>query len=140
MKKLDRFLVAQERDYPVALAEIRSGHKQSHWMWYIFPQIAGLGRSSTAQLYAIENADEAKAYMDNETLRAHLIRISEALLALESSDAEDIMGWPDCLKLQSCMTLFGVTNPEVAVFQQVLDKFYQGKSDERTLEIIGRVY
>jgi uncharacterized protein (DUF1810 family) len=136
MENLDRFLKAQEEDYETALSEIRSGHKRSHWIWYIFPQLKGLGFSSTSEYYGINGLSEAKSYMENEILRARLIEISEALLTLESSDAEDVMGYPDNLKLMSSMTLFAEAAPEEKVFQRVLDKFFGGKKDQRTLELI----
>jgi uncharacterized protein (DUF1810 family) len=137
MESLDRFLKAQEEDYETALSEIRSGHKRSHWIWYIFPQLKGLGFSSTSEYYGINGLSEAKSYMENEILRARLIEISEALLTLESSDAEDVMGYPDNLKLMSSMTLFAEAAPEEKVFQRVLDKFFGGKKDQRTLKLIA---
>lgn len=103
---LDRFLIAQEHSYDTALREIRSGRKRSHWMWYIFPQIAGLGMSYTAQLYAIKDIEEARQYIAHPVLGARLIEISNALLTLDCSDAAAVMGYPDDLKLRSCMTLF----------------------------------
>lgn len=133
---LQRFLRAQDRDYETALAEIRSGNKYSHWVWYIFPQIAGLGHSSTSEYYAISNLEEARAYMDEPVLRKRLIHISEALLSLGSDDAEDVMGWPDDMKLRSSMTLFSLAAPEESVFQKVLDKFWAGEPDQKTLEIV----
>ena len=134
--RLDRFLSAQERSYDTALREIRSGRKRSHWMWYIFPQIAGLGMSSTAQYYSIADLSEAKDYIAHPVLGARLIEISEALLTLDSSDATSVMGYPDDLKLRSSMTLFAQVsgNP---VFSAVLDKFYGGSPDTRTLRILG---
>jgi uncharacterized protein (DUF1810 family) len=137
MENLDRFLKAQEEDYETALSEIRSGHKRSHWIWYIFPQLKGLGFSSTSEYYGINGLSEAKSYMENEILRARLIEISEALLTLESSDAEDVMGYPDNLKLMSSMTLFAEAAPGEKVFQRVLDKFFGGKKDQRTLGLIA---
>lgn len=139
MYDLNRFLKAQERDYDTALSEIRSGRKRSHWIWYIFPQVKGLGFSSTSEFYGIDGLAEAKAYMENGTLRRRLIEISEALLALESSDAGDVMGYPDDLKLKSSMTLFREAAPEEKIFLKVLDKFFGGKKDERTLEILKRM-
>ena len=133
---LQRFISAQDRDYETALAEICSGHKSSHWIWYIFPQITGLGHSSTSKYYAIENLDEAKAYMDEPILRERLIRISEALLSLDNNDAEDVMGWPDDMKLRSSMTLFSIAAPGESVFQKVLDKFWVGELDQKTLETV----
>ena len=102
---LERFIKAQKSDFKTALAEIKSGHKRSCWMWYIFPQIQGLGSSGTAMYYAIEDYEEAKAYIENAVTNAHLREISEALLQLESDDATRVMGWPDDLKLRSSMTL-----------------------------------
>lgn len=133
---LERFLKAQQNDYQTALQEIRSGQKQSHWMWYIFPQIAGLGHSEIAQYYAIRNWGEAKAYMEDTTLANHLIEISQALLDIESDNASEVMGWPDDLKLRSSMTLFALVKPECEVFQKVLDKFFGGKMDQKTVEIL----
>lgn len=137
-KSLARFYSAQERDYQTALAEIRAGHKRSHWIWYIFPQIAGLGFSSMSQFYAIADLDEAKAYLEDPVLRERLLEISGALLELESDDAGEVMGWPDDMKLKSCMTLFHVATPEEMVFRKVLERFFDGELDERTLEIIER--
>ena len=138
MSSLDRFLKAQASSYDSALREIRAGRKYSHWIWYIFPQIQGLGFSSTAQYYAIADLDEAKAYLQEPTLRARLLEISEALLGLASNDPTQVMGYPDDLKLRSSMTLFAEAEPECPVFQQVLDKFYGGRKDERTLQILNR--
>ena len=132
---VERFLKAQEGDYDVALAEIRAGRKQSHWIWYIFPQLKGLGRSSTSEYYGIRDLDEAREYLIEPTLRKHLLEISEALLGLPSNDAEDVMGFPDNLKLRSSMTLFALAEPSCTVFQRVLDKFFGGKLDERTVEL-----
>ena len=136
MSDLSRFVKAQETDYARALSEIRSGHKRSHWIWYIFPQIAGLGFSSTAQYYAIKDRQEAEEYMKNDLLRDRLVEISEALLQLESNDAGEVMGYPDDLKLRSSMTLFHEVAPEIDVFQKVLDKFFEGKPDQKTIELL----
>lgn len=133
---LDRFIKAQEQDYETALKEIRQGRKKNHWIWYIFPQIAGLGFSSISQYYAIMSIEEAKAYMENAYLREHLLEISKALLALGSRDPERVMGYPDNLKLRSSMTLFAEAAPEEPVFQEVLDKYFDGKKDQRTLDIL----
>jgi len=127
---LERFRTAQEEAYGRALQEIRSGRKQSHWMWYIFPQIRGLGRSSVAQYYEIQDRAEAIAYWKDPVLSAHLIEITRELLKLEGS-AEEIMGFPDNLKLRSSMTLFWLVTGE-PVFKAVLDKFYEGKPDAFT--------
>ena len=136
MSDLSRFVKAQETDYARALSEIRSGHKRSHWIWYIFPQIAGLGFSSTAQYYAIKDRQEAEEYLKNDLLRDRLVEISEALLKLESNDAGEVMGYPDDLKLRSSMTLFHEVAPEMDVFQKVLDKFFEGKPDQKTIELL----
>lgn len=135
---LQRFLSAQENTYETALEEIRSGKKKSHWMWFIFPQLADLGQSPIAKFYGIYCLEEAKEYMQNDVLRKRLIEISEALLALPGKDAEKIMGYPDNLKLRSCMTLFLIADPDIGVFQQVLDKFFCGIPDEKTVEILRK--
>mgnify|MGYP000377350003 CR=1 FL=1 len=134
--RLDRFLTAQERSYDTALSEIKNGRKRSHWMWYIFPQIAGLGMSSTAQYYSIADIDEAREYITHPVLGARLLEISRALLTLDSSDATAVMGYPDDLKLRSSMTLFAQVS-EDPVFNAVIDKFYGGRPDTRTLHILG---
>ena len=134
---LSRFVDAQAGDYETALAEIRRGRKESHWMWYIFPQIDGLGFSPTARHYAIRDLDEARAYLAHPLLGPRLVAICEALLALPDTDAEPIFGWPDVLKLRSSMTLFAAARPEEPVFGRVLAKFYGGEPDRRTLELLG---
>jgi uncharacterized protein (DUF1810 family) len=133
---LDRFLEAQKTDYAAALTEIKAGAKRSHWIWYIFPQIRGLGHSSVSAYYGIRDLDEAKRYLENETLRRHLLEISEALLSLDSSDARAVMGSPDDEKLRSSMTLFALADPEILIFQKVLDKFFGGEMDQRTVEMV----
>jgi len=122
---LERFRKAQERDYQTALSEIRNGRKESHWMWYIFPQLKGLGFSSTAQFYGIDGKAEALAYMNDEILRGRLLEISGALFKLQSHNPSEIMGYPDDLKLKSCMTLFEAVSPEEHIFKDVLEKFFQ---------------
>lgn len=107
-------------------------------MWFIFPQIEGLGRSETARYYAIKDLNEAKMYLENHTLGGNLIEISKALLDIESNDATEVMGWPDNLKLRSSMTLFALAKPECEVFQKVLDKFFQGERDQKTIEIVSQ--
>ncbi len=134
---LERFITAQERDYSQALSEIKSGRKRSHWIWYIFPQLKGLGRSYYAEFYGIEDINEAKEYLRNDVLSARLIEISEALLALESSDPAQVMGgFPDDVKLQSCMTLFAAISEDGSVFHKVLDKFFGGEQDAKTLALL----
>ena len=135
---LDRFVKAQQGDYAQALREIQAGRKRSHWMWYIFPQLQGLGFSSTAQYYGLRDLEEAVDYMEHPVLGPRLVEISQALLALDTSDASAVMGYPDDLKLRSCMTLFELAAPEQPVFAAVLEKFYAGRRDSRTLELLGR--
>ncbi len=132
---LDRFIVAQERNYATALQEIREGYKRSHWMWYIFPQIFGLGHSAIAKRYEIVDLGEAKAYMENAYLRNNLVEISRALLECGNDDVEDIMRFPDNLKLCSSMTLFEMVAPQIKEFGMVLDKFFDGNRDKRTMEL-----
>ncbi|MDO5346779.1 MAG: DUF1810 domain-containing protein [Lachnospiraceae bacterium] len=134
---LERFLIAQQTYYRTALQEIKSGQKRSCWMWFTFPQIAGLGYSEIARYYAIKDLCEAKAYMEDYTLSSNLVEISQALLEVESNDATAVMGWPDDLKLKSSMALFAVTKPECGVFQKVLDKFFYGEKDQKTLKILS---
>ena len=138
MYDLSRFLEAQKNSYDTALREIRAGRKRSHWMWYIFPQIRGLGYSAMARHYAIRDLGEACEYVQHPVLGPRLIEISEALLSLDESDPRRVMGSPDDLKLRSCMTLFQSAAPDQPVFGKVLDKFYDGQPDGRTLEILSR--
>ena len=133
---LNRFLDAQEKDYSRALAEIKNGRKQSHWMWYIFPQIAGLGYSEMATFYAIKDIHEASDYLAHPVLGSRLIDISTALLGHDGKTANQIMGSPDDLKLRSSMTLFSLLDKTDPVFQAVLDKFFNGAQDQKTLSII----
>ena len=133
---LQRFIDAQRSDFAIALSEIKGGRKQSHWMWYIFPQVLGLGYTSTSILYAIKDLDEATAYLNHEVLGKRLIEISNALLALETNDAHKIFGSPDDMKLRSSMTLFTLVPGADEVFQKVLDKFFDGKKDDRTLQLL----
>jgi uncharacterized protein (DUF1810 family) len=134
---LNRFLEAQRDDYDRALAEIKRGRKQSHWMWYIFPQLAGLGFSSAATFYGIKNLSEASDYLAHPVLGPRLVEISAAILQVEGRTVNQILGSPDDLKLRSSMTLFSLVQPTDPVFQAVLDKYYDGEPDERTLELVG---
>ncbi len=136
MNELKRFLEAQENDYATALAEIRRGRKQSHWMWYVFPQIAGLGFSSTSKFYAIKDRAEAENYLAHPVLGKRLIEISNALLGIEGKTANQIFRSPDDAKLKSSMTLFGALNDTNPVFQTVLDKYFGGAKDDKTLKLI----
>src|SRR4028118_2198241 len=128
---LSRFLRAQENDYEEALSEIRSGQKRTHWMWYIFPQLAGLGFSSTAQRYAITSIDEAKAYLTYPVLGPRLKECAEAVLQVEARSARDIFGSPDDVKLRSCATLFAYASPPGSVFERLLSKYYQDEPDSK---------
>lgn len=134
---LERFLKAQEKDYEQALNEIKNGRKTGHWIWYIFPQIAGLGFSSTSKYYSIKDKNEAVEYLKNKTLKNRLIEICEALLSLESDDATYVMGYPDDLKLKSSMTLFNEVS-DIDIFKKVLDKFYNGEKDEMTISLLNK--
>lgn len=134
---LERFKKAQEFDFATALAEIRNGRKVSHWMWYIFPQLAGLGMSSTSQYYGIRDLEEAKAYLEDEYLRDHLMIICEALLSLDTSDALAVFGRPDNMKLRSSMTLFAQASDN-DIFQKVLEKYFEGKMDGRTVKMLQK--
>jgi uncharacterized protein (DUF1810 family) len=135
---LQRFLDAQRADYPTALAEVTAGRKRSHWMWYIFPQVQGLGYSEMAHRYGITGAAEAAAYLAHPVLGARLLEIARALLALPGSNATAIMGSPDDMKLRSSMTLFAQVAGADAVFQAVLDKFFGGAPDAKTLQLLSQ--
>ena len=138
MNDLQRFKEAQKRDFDTALSEIRRGRKQSHWMWYIFPQIQGLGFSSTSAYYAIQNMAEAEDFLNDPYLGANLRTISEALLKLDTDDPYQVFGSPDHLKLLSCMTLFEAAEGEGGVFTQVIEKYYNGRRDVKTLDILEK--
>jgi len=134
---LDRFKAAQRGDYEIALSEMRRGRKNSHWMWYIFPQLSGLGMSATALYYGIRDLGEAKAYLADELLGARLLEISEVLLDIKTNNPREVFWPPDDLKLRSCMTLFAAAAPEKTVFKRVLNKFFGGEADRLTLELLG---
>ena len=134
---LSRFLRAQEGDYDRALSEIRSGQKRTHWMWYIFPQLDGLAFSSTSKHYAIKSAAEARAYLGHPVLGPRLRECAEAALGVEGRSATAIFGSPDDLKLRSCATLFASVSPPGSVFDRLLEKFYGGGRDDKTLRLLG---
>lgn len=134
---LSRFVDAQSHSYETALAELKSGRKRSHWMWFIFPQLAGLGRSATARFYGIADLDEARAYLAHPVLGPRLVECARAVLAHEGQSAEAILGCVDALKLRSSATLFREAGGEPE-FQQVLDRFYGGKPCPITLEALGQ--
>jgi uncharacterized protein (DUF1810 family) len=132
---LDRFRVAQDAHgtYDDALAELRRGRKTTHWMWFVFPQIAGLGRSSTAMFFAIRSLDEARAYVADPVLGARLREAAEAVLAAPAESAEALLGGVDAAKLRSSMTLFDRAAPEEDLYRRVLDRWFGGEEDEGTL-------
>lgn len=134
---LARFITAQRMVYDIALDEIRNGRKQSHWMWFIFPQFAGLGYSARSAKYAIKSIAEANAYLAHPVLGARLIEIAQAALQVNGATAREIFGAPDDLKLQSCATLFAHVPSAPPVFQLLLDKYFDGRGDERTLQLIA---
>jgi uncharacterized protein (DUF1810 family) len=136
--ELSRFVQAQEDDYARALSEIRSGRKRTHWMWYVFPQLAGLAQSRTSQRYAVRSVDEARAYLGHPILGPRLLECMEALLRLDGGrSATDILGSPDDLKLRSCATLFAQVSPPGSVFERLLEKYYGGVPDSKTLQLLS---
>jgi uncharacterized protein (DUF1810 family) len=135
---LQRFVLAQEHDYDEALAEIRRGRKRSHWMWYVFPQFEGLGSSETSRRYAIKSLAEAAAYLAHAVLGPRLIECTEAVLALDGLSASEIFGSPDDMKLRSCATLFAHVSAGGSVFHRLLDQYFQGDPDDRTLQLIAQ--
>ena len=134
---LSRFLQAQDTDYAQALSELRAGLKQSHWMWWIFPQLHGLAASPTSKYYSIKSVAEAKAYLDHPVLGPRLLECAEAVLQVEGRSAAEILGSPDDLKLRSCATLFACVSPQDSVFDRLLDKYYRRERDDRTLRLLG---
>lgn len=134
MTTLSRFIDAQTSTYDTALAELRRGQKTGHWMWFMFPQVEGLGRSPTARFYAIADLDEARAFLAHPVLGPRLVDAVETILALPGHDAHAVFGSPDELKLRSCLTLFHAADPQEPSFQQALDKYFAGLPDPLTLE------
>ena len=134
-KCIDRFLEPQKTSYTIALEEVRNGRKVSHWMWYIFPQLRGLGQSTSAWYYGIEDLDEARTYLANPVLGQRLREITQAVLDLSETDPMKVFGWPDNMKLRSCMTLFAQVS-EDDLFTKALDKFFAGQDDSMTLELL----
>jgi uncharacterized protein (DUF1810 family) len=133
---LNRFLEAQESTFKTALSEIRNGRKRSHWMWFIFPQVAGLGFSETSQYYSIKTIAETTAYLNHPVLGKRLVEITEALLTIDGKTANQIFGSPDDMKLKSSMTLFAAVSNENAVFRKVLEKYFNGQEDTKTLQLL----
>lgn len=135
MYDIDRFIKMQELYYEVALSEIKDGYKRTHWIWYIFPQLKGLGQSYNSEYYGIDGVDEVIEYMKNPYLKDNMIEICNELYKLDDS-IENIFGYPDYLKLNSCMTLFEYSIQEEKIFGKIIDKFYNGKRDRVTLEML----
>lgn len=135
IEKLERFVKAQEADYEIALKEIKKGKKKSHWMWYIFPQIKGLGHSWTSDFYGIRNEKEAKNYLTHPILGQRLLEISGELLKLEGKNAREIFGYTDAMKLRSSMTLFYLVSDN-DIFYKVLKKYFCGDIDQKTKELL----
>lgn len=134
---LERFVEAQKRDYKTALKEVQSGKKETHWIWYVFPQMLGLGRSCYANLYGIKNKDEAEEYLKHKVLGKRLREVTNALLEQEGKAADEIFGYLDTMKVKSSMTLFDSISPD-DIFALVLDKFYEGKRCKLTLEMLKK--
>lgn len=133
---LARFVSAQRDSFDRALSEVKSGQKSSHWMWYIFPQLRGLGRSATSHHYGITGANEAHAYLTHDMLGPRLLEVCEAALSVEGRSATEIFGKPDDLKLQSCATLFAHVSNAGSVFHTIIDKYFSGKTDLRTIQLL----
>ncbi len=137
MYDIDRFIKMQELYYEIALSEIKDGYKRTHWIWYIFPQLKGLGQSYNSEYYGLDSVDEVIEYMRNPYLRNNMIEICNELYKLDDS-IENIFGYPDYLKLNSCMTLFEYSIQGEKIFGKIIDKFYNGKRDSVTLEMLER--
>ncbi len=133
---LERFVAAQESVYEQALAELRQGRKRSHWMWFIFPQLIGLGRSPTARHFAIRSAQEARDYLAHPVLGRRLLECTEAMLGVEDRSVSEILGFPDDLKFRSSMTLFAALSDRGSLFEQALERYCDGEPDRRTLELL----
>ncbi len=136
---LNHFLSAQQSIYTQVLQELQNGKKTTHWMWFIFPQIDGLGPSTTAKYYSIKSINEAKEYIDHPVLGKRLLECSNIILKIEGKSVEDIFGYPDYLKLKSCMTLFNYAVPKHKVFADVLNKYFAGEQDEQTISILQKM-
>lgn len=134
---LNRFIEAQESVYTQVITELLEGKKKTHWMWFIFPQVRGLGRSSIAKLYSIKNKEEAIAYLENHPLGERIKECSEIVLKINNNNAFQIFGSPDDLKLKSSMTLFAYISNDNSIFHRVLDKFFNGQKDRKTLDLLS---
>lgn len=133
---LRRFVSAQEPVYPAVLTELRHGRKRTHWMWFIFPQYQGLGYSSTSKHYAIKSVEEARQYLSHPLLGSRLVECAEIVLHTNGRSASEIFGSPDDMKLHSSMTLFAALSDSESIFSRVLDKYFQGKRDTKTLDLL----
>ena len=136
MEMLERFRPMHAQSFDTALAEIRRGYKQSHWMWYIFPQLKGLGRSSTAQYYGLDSLEEARWFAADPVLGGNLRTITQALLDQPRRNAHAVFGGTDAMKLRSCMTLFELADPDCALYAQVIEEFFGGSRDRKTLDML----
>src|SRR5512135_134452 len=136
---LARFVAAQQSVYEDALAELREGYKLTHWMWFIFPQIDGLGQSSMSRYYSIKSEQEARQYLAHPVLGPRLLECAEAVLAIQGESALDIFGSPDDMKLRSSMTLFACLSRSPSVFTRVLDKYFEGRPDRMTLRLLRKL-
>jgi uncharacterized protein (DUF1810 family) len=136
--ELQRFVEAQDRVYSRVVTELRAGRKTSHWMWFIFPQIAGLGSSPMAQRYAIRSLAEATAYLEHGVLGTRLRECTELVLAVQNRDISDIFGYPDDLKFHSSMTLFALADGAPPLFSAAIERYFNGEPDVKTLELLGR--
>lgn len=135
---LNRFISAQDKVYDRVLAELKNGRKRSHWMWYIFPQLDGLAQSTTSKYYAIKSPSEAIAYLNHPVLGARILECANTIVAIEGKTVSEIFGYPDDLKLKSSMTLFSEVAAE-PIFIRVLDKYFQGDRDDRTLQLLKKL-
>lgn len=134
---LARFVEAQEGVYKSVLEELRRGLKRNHWMWYIFPQLAGLGSSATSRTYSIAGLDEARAYIHHALLGPRLVECTQLVLELKGRPAKAVFGSPDDMKFRSCMTLFALADPDTACFQDAVNRYYSGQVDDRTIAILS---
>lgn len=134
---LDRFVTAQSGVYDQALTELSAGRKRTHWMWFIFPQFAGLGHSAMSQRYAIKSIEEAKAYLAHPILGPRLRQCVDAMISVKVRSAHDILGYPDDLKFRSSMTLFSAVSEAVSPFERAIDRFFEGEPDRKTLDLLG---
>lgn len=139
MSDLQRYTEAQKQDFDLALEEVRSGRKRSHWMWYIFPQIRGLGFSGMSAYYGIQNLKEAEDFLKDPYLGGNLRTICQALLELDTDDPHRIFGSPDDLKLRSSMTLFEAAEGKGGIFTKVIEKYYSGRRDQKTIELLKKI-